>query len=102
VAAAVAVVVVLILFCASSSGRPVLVPAVEKADLASTPPMGWSSWNTFGCNINEEIVRKTTDALVSSGMKAAGYRYVNVDDCWMAPDRAHDGRLIPEWHQSTG
>jgi alpha-galactosidase len=44
-------------------------------------------------------VRETTDALVSSGMKAAGYRYVNVDDCWMAPDRAHDGRLIADPHR---
>ncbi|WP_419228633.1 glycoside hydrolase family 27 protein [Gordonia sp. CPCC 205515] len=61
--------------------------------LPSTPPMGWNSWNTFGCNITEQQVRAQADALVSSGMRDAGYRYVVVDDCWAAPTRADDGRL---------
>src|SRR4051812_14277703 len=61
--------------------------------LARTPPMGWSSWNHFGCRIDERTVRESADALVASGMKAAGYRYVNVDDCWMAPARDGSGRL---------
>jgi alpha-galactosidase len=47
-----------------------------------TPPMGWNSWNKFGCHISEEIIRKQADAMVSSGMAAAGYTYVVVDDCW--------------------
>ncbi|MCB0718560.1 MAG: glycoside hydrolase family 27 protein [Bacteroidetes bacterium] len=50
--------------------------------LALTPPMGWNSWNTFGCNINEKVIREAADYMVSSGMKDAGYRYVNIDDCW--------------------
>jgi alpha-galactosidase len=50
--------------------------------LALTPPMGWNSWNKFACNVNEKIVRATADAMVSSGMKEAGYQYVVVDDCW--------------------
>ncbi len=50
--------------------------------LAQTPPMGWNSWNKFGCNVNEALIRETADALVSSGMKDAGYLYVNIDDCW--------------------
>ena len=50
--------------------------------LAKTPPMGWSSWNHFGCKITDSIVRAQADAMVSSGMKAAGYEYVNIDDCW--------------------
>lgn len=50
--------------------------------LAQTPPMGWSSWNAFQCNINEKIIREIADAMVSSGMKAAGYKYINIDDCW--------------------
>ena len=50
--------------------------------LALTPPMGWNSWNKFACNIDETIIRQTTDAIVSSGMKDAGYQYVNIDDCW--------------------
>jgi len=51
-------------------------------DLAKTPPMGWNSWNKFGCNVNENMIREMADAMVSSGMKAAGYQYINIDDCW--------------------
>ncbi|HJQ30760.1 MAG TPA: glycoside hydrolase family 27 protein [Pyrinomonadaceae bacterium] len=50
--------------------------------LAKTPPMGWNSWNKFGCNVSEALIRETADAMVSSGMKDAGYVYVNIDDCW--------------------
>ena len=50
--------------------------------LAPTPPMGWNSWNTFGCNINDSTVRAIADAMASNGMKDAGYQYVNIDDCW--------------------
>ena len=53
------------------------------AMIAATPPMGWNTWNTFSCDINENLVRGAADAMVSSGMKAAGYEYVNIDDCWM-------------------
>ncbi|HEX6352206.1 NPCBM/NEW2 domain-containing protein [Actinophytocola sp.] len=66
---------------------------VEKPPLAETPPMGWNSWNKFHCDIDEELIRETADAMVSSGMKAAGYEYVNIDDCWMAPQRDAEGRL---------
>ena len=50
--------------------------------LALTPPMGWNSWNRFACDVSEELIRKTADAMVSSGMKDAGYRYIVIDDCW--------------------
>ena len=50
--------------------------------LAKTPPMGWNSWNKFGCRIDEAMIREVADAMVSSGMKDAGYLYVNIDDCW--------------------
>ena len=50
--------------------------------LAKTPQLGWNSWNKFGCNVNEQMIRETADAMVSSGMKDAGYQYVNIDDCW--------------------
>ncbi|HXB26593.1 MAG TPA: glycoside hydrolase family 27 protein [Gemmatimonadaceae bacterium] len=50
--------------------------------LALTPPMGWNSWNKFHCDINESLIRETADAMASNGMKAAGYQYVNIDDCW--------------------
>lgn len=50
--------------------------------LAMTPPMGWNSWNKFACNIDEATVRRIADAMVSSGMKGAGYEFVVIDDCW--------------------
>jgi alpha-galactosidase len=65
-------------------------------DLAPTPPMGWNSWNTFGCDINEQLIRDTADIIVESGMRDAGYEYVNIDDCWMAPERDAEGRLQPD------
>ena len=50
--------------------------------LAKTPPMGWNSWNKFQCNISEQLIRQTADAMVTTGMRDAGYQYVNIDDCW--------------------
>lgn len=60
--------------------------------LASTPPMGWNSWNTFGGAVNEAVIRETADAFVSEGLKDAGYEYVVIDDLWEADERV-DGRL---------
>src|SRR4051795_3843918 len=64
--------------------------------LALTPPMGWNDWNSFGCNVSAALVEQTADVLVSSGMKAAGYQYVNIDDCWMASSRSASGHLVPD------
>ncbi len=50
--------------------------------LAETPPMGWNSWNKFACNIDEQLIRETADMLVETGLKDAGYIYLNLDDCW--------------------
>lgn len=50
--------------------------------LALTPPMGWNSWNKFACDVNEAKIREVADAMVSTGMKDAGYEYVVIDDCW--------------------
>jgi alpha-galactosidase len=58
-----------------------------------TPPMGWNSWNTFGCSINEQLIRQMADAMVSSGMRDVGYQYIVVDDCWMNPNRDSAGNL---------
>lgn len=57
-------------------------PARVANGLAQTPPMGWNSWNKFACEVNESTVRRTADAMVSSGMRDAGYQYVVIDDCW--------------------
>ncbi len=64
--------------------------------LAPTPPMGWNTWNTFGGNIDEELVRESTDALVDEGLREAGYQYVVIDDHWEAMERDGSGRLIPD------
>nr|WP_239093721.1 cellulose binding domain-containing protein [Actinoplanes abujensis] len=55
--------------------------------------MGWNSWNTFGCNINETLIRQMADAIVSSGLSDLGYKYVVVDDCWFNPNRDSSGNL---------
>lgn len=57
-------------------------PARTANGLAQTPQMGWNSWNRFACNVSEKLIRDTADALVASGMRDAGYRYVVIDDCW--------------------
>ena len=61
--------------------------------VARTPPMGWNSWNTFGCSINESLIRGMADSIVNTGMRDAGYQYVVVDDCWMNPNRDSGGNL---------
>ena len=64
---------------------PTRDPARTANGLALTPPMGWNSWNKFGCNVDEKTVRSVADAMASNGMRDAGYRYVVIDDCWHAP-----------------
>jgi alpha-galactosidase len=61
--------------------------------LAPTPPMGWNSWNTFGSEIHEDLVRQTADAFVEQGLKDAGYQYVVIDDIWEADERDANERL---------
>jgi alpha-galactosidase len=78
------------------------MPAVTKPSTtkpstpAATPPMGFNDWNAFGCDVDDSLIRETADAMVANGMAAAGYRYVNIDDCWSLHDRDTDGRLVPD------
>ena len=58
-----------------------------------TPLMGWSSWNTFGININDQLIRQQADAMVNSGLAAAGYAYINIDDGYFA-NRDENGKLL--------
>lgn len=78
----------------SRSATP--VAGLARAGLAPTPPMGWNSWNKFHCNITEQLIRETADAMVSSGMRDAGYVYLNIDDCWEAPARDAKGDLATD------
>ncbi|MFF5297051.1 glycoside hydrolase family 27 protein [Paractinoplanes globisporus] len=66
-------------------------------NLALTPPMGWNDWNAYGCNVSETLVKQTADKIVSSGLAAAGYQYVNIDDCWMQHSRDSAGNLQPDF-----
>jgi alpha-galactosidase len=77
----------------------VMMPAFGRAldnGLAKTPPMGWNSWNKFGCKgLNEKVVRETADTMVSSGMKDAGYQFVILDDCWQT-GRDASGNIVAD------
>jgi len=76
----------------SLAAHPAPAPAPA---LAPTPPMGWNSWNHFACDVNEQTIRETADAMVSSGMRDAGYRYVVIDDCWQV-SRDGAGTLVAD------
>ena len=81
--------------------------AAPSANLALTPPMGWNSWNKFGCNVSEEMIEKMADAVVKSGMKDAGYQYVNIDDCWQVSRDAQaniviDSKRFPHGMKAVG
>ena len=64
--------------------------------VVSTPPMGWNSWNTFGHDVNEEIVLKSIDTMVDSGLLEAGYNYIVIDDCWALRERDENGRMAAD------
>lgn len=64
--------------------------------LGLTPPMGWNSWNRFGCGINETLIKQTADLMVSTGLAAKGYRYINLDDCWQVDRNATTKEIIED------
>ncbi|MFJ8139610.1 NPCBM/NEW2 domain-containing protein [Streptomyces sp. NPDC096013] len=82
------------------------VPAVAQEPVAPaladgqalTPPMGFNNWNSTNCRpeFNESMVEGIADIFVNKGLKAAGYQYVNLDDCWALPNRDADGKLVPD------
>jgi alpha-galactosidase len=76
-----------------------LAPAAAQAEdngLALTPPMGWNDWYSSYCAVDAQLVEQTAQAMASNGMEAAGYQYVNIDDCWMAPSRDSAGNLVAD------
>jgi alpha-galactosidase len=68
----------------------------ESNGLTPTPPMGWNDWYSVYCGVTAQLVEQTAQEMVADGMKAAGYDYVNIDDCWMAPSRDAAGNLVPD------
>jgi len=79
----------------NSTAEAQSAPGGASAQLAQTPPMGWNSWNKFGCDVSEQLIREMTDAMVSSGLKEAGYQYVNIDDCWQV-SRDAQGNIVAD------
>jgi alpha-galactosidase len=71
---------------------PIALPAQSK--IAATPAMGWNSWNHFAKRVTDKDVRTAADELVSTGMKDAGYIYVNIDDAWQG-NRDANGNILP-------
>ena len=69
--------------------------AQASSSLAQTPPMGWNSWNKFGCNVSDKLIREIADAMASNGMKEAGFQYVNIDDCWQV-SRDAQGTIVAD------
>ena len=67
----------------------------QEKSLASTPPMGWNSWNKFACNVSEDLIRQIADAMVASGLKDAGYQYIVIDDCWQV-ERDGRGNIVAD------
>jgi alpha-galactosidase len=73
----------------------IIVQAQSFEKLATTPPMGWNSWNKFGCNVSESLIKEMADAIVKSGMRDAGYNYIVIDDCWQV-SRDSAGNIVPD------
>jgi alpha-galactosidase len=62
---------------------------------APVPPMGWNSWNKFGCNVSEALIKEMADAMVKNGMRDAGYKYIVIDDCWQV-NRDSAGNIVAD------
>ncbi len=92
----------LLFFLFSALGLAQQQTPVPSAGLALIPPMGWNSWNKFGCNVDENMIKQMADAIVSSGMKDAGYQYVVIDDCWHGPRDAQGNVTADAKHFPAG
>lgn len=86
-------VLILILFNVFKANAQVLNR--EGKLIAPTPPMGWMTWNFYGVNINEQVIKEMADAMVASGMKDAGYQYIFIDDGWQG-GRDNKNNILPD------
>jgi len=71
-----------------------VVSAQKFEGIARTPPMGWNTWNTFACDINETLIKETAEVMIAAGMRDAGYVYIVLDDCWLSKERDAEGNLV--------
>ncbi len=99
---AIIILAILINAAGCKNNTTVNVPAVKEENpdafinLALTPPMGWNSWNPFGENVSEEVIRQTADAMVSSGLKDLGFTYIVIDDIWQGGRDSVSGMLYAD------
>lgn len=84
-----------LVFVAFLSGAALAQTNSVSTGLAPTPPMGFNTWNNFGCNVSAELVRGMADAMVKTGMKDAGYQYIVIDDCWQV-SRDANGNILAD------
>ena len=63
--------------------------------LGLTPQMGWNTWNKFHCEINQTLIKKSIDEFIKSGLVEAGYKYINLDDCWQYA-RDENNAILPD------
>ena len=87
---------------AFGAAAPVVLVVAQPASalgngLAVTPQMGFNDWNAYGCNVSESLIKATALAMHDNGMRAAGYQYVNIDDCWLQKSRDANGNLQPDY-----
>ena len=82
--------------CAAALAGTAATASAETNGVAPTPPMGWNDWYSVYCGVNAQLVEQTAQEMVADGMKAAGYDYVNIDDCWMAGSRDASGNLVAD------
>src|SRR5947209_3547308 len=78
---------------AITSSAAAAVPSLAAKSLLATASMGFNNWARFECNLNQTVFTRTADAMVSSGLLAAGYDRINIDDCWPLHDRSSNGSL---------
>jgi hypothetical protein len=84
------------------SASSTVAVAANAAAVVAAPPMGWASWNSFAANINSNVIKAQTDALVSSGLKDAGYQYVNIDEGWWQGARDAAGNIVVDTNEWPG
>jgi alpha-galactosidase len=84
--------------CVCAAWLAIVAPnaLAEPNGVALTPPMGWNDWYSEYCTVSAQSVEQTAREMVANGMAAAGYQYVNIDDCWMAPYRDAAGNLVAD------
>ena len=80
---------------ASSAFAQKSTTTADRGKLAPTPPMGWMTWNLFKGDISEQLIKETADAMVESGLRDAGYKYIFIDDLWQG-GRDNRNNIIPD------